>query len=253
VITVAAGAELVRFRNCCRMAAELRERLRAMVAPGLELREMDEAARAWLDGRGARSWFKGYRGYPAHICASVNEEVIHGIPGGRRLKDGDIVSIDLGVEHGGFCSDTAFTAPVGAVDEAAGRVMRVTREALERGIAQAKAGNRVGDISAAVQGHVETAGFSVVREFVGHGIGRKSHEDPQIPNYGHAGTGTLLVAGQALAIEPMVNEGLPGIRILEDGWTTVTADGKRSAHFEHTVLVTTGAPEVMTGSPEAAG
>ena len=253
MITVASGAELARFRECCRMAAELRERLRAMIAAGLELREMDEAARTWLDGRGARSWFKGYRGYPAHICVSVNEEVIHGIPGKRRMKEGDIVSVDLGVEHGGFCSDTAFTAPAGKADAPGDKLMRVTREALERGLAQARAGNRVGDISAAVQGHVEAAGFSVVREFVGHGIGRKSHEDPQVPNYGRAGTGPLLVAGQALAIEPMVNEGLPGIRMLDDGWTTVTADGRRSAHFEHTVLVTAGDPEVMTGSVGAAG
>lgn len=251
MITVASGAELSRFRECCRMAASLRDALRAMVAPGLELREMDEAARAWLERKGARSWFKGYRGYPAHICASVNEVVIHGIPGPRKLLEGDIVSVDLGVEWGGFCSDTAFTAPVGAIDAESDRLMRVTREALDLGIDRARAGNRVGDVSQAIQGHVEEAGFSVVREFVGHGIGRKSHEDPQVPNYGKAGTGMMLVAGQALAIEPMVNQGVPGVKVLPDGWTVVTADGRRSAHFEHTVLVTDGAPEVMTGGAAA--
>jgi methionyl aminopeptidase len=176
----------------------------------------------------------------------VNEEVVHGIPGRRKLKEGDLVSVDIGVLFDGFYADTAVSVEAGSVDQGGRRLMSVTREALRAGINVARAGRRVSDISHAVQGVVEKAGFSVVREFVGHGIGRHMHEDPQIPNYGEPGRGQVLVDGQMLAIEPMVNEGVPGVRILGDGWTAVTADGKRSAHFEHTILVRNGDAEVLT-------
>ena len=177
---------------------------------------------------------------------SVNEEIVHGIPGKRKLKEGDLVSLDVGIEFEGFYGDTAFSQLVGKSDKSAEKLVDSTRKALDAGIAKACAGNHVSDISHAIQAHVEKAGFSVVREFVGHGIGRQMHEDPQIPNYGEPGNGQVLVEGQALAIEPMVSEGQPGVRVLEDGWTAVTTDGKRSAHWEHTVLVTTGVAEVLT-------
>ena len=241
-------SDLEHARRACLLAARLRDALRAMLAPGLDTRELDDRAAELLRQWGARSWFKGYKGYPAHVCVSVNDEVVHGIPGKRRLAAGDLASIDVGVEFEGFNADTAACAPVGAPSEADERLLRTTREALVAGIAQARAGRRVGDISHAVQRHVEAAGFSVVREFVGHGIGREVHEEPQIPNYGPAGRGMALVPGQMLAIEPMVNQGSAHVRVLPDGWTAVTADGKRSAHFEHTVLVREGPAEVLTAA-----
>ncbi len=217
-----------------------------MLKPGIETRELDAYAAARIERLGAKSAFKGYRGYPATLCVSVNEEVVHGIPGKRRLNAGDLVSIDIGVVYDGFYADTAVCEPVGAADEAGRKLLRTTAEALLAGIAAARAGRKVSDISHAVQTRVERDGFTVVREFVGHGIGRAMHEEPQIPNYGSPGRGMALRAGQALAIEPMVNEGIAGVRVLEDGWTAVTSDGKRSAHFEHTVLVTDGAAEILT-------
>lgn len=217
-----------------------------MLKVGMETRELDAYAAARIERLGAKSAFKGYRGYPATLCISVNEEVVHGIPGKRRLIAGDLVSIDIGLVYDGFYSDTAVCEPVGAADEAGRRLLRTTAEALTAGIAAARAGRKVSDISHAVQTRVERDGFTVVREFVGHGIGRNMHEEPQIPNYGAPGRGMALQAGQALAIEPMVNEGVAGVRVLDDGWTAVTADGKRSAHFEHTVLVTDAAPEILT-------
>ncbi len=244
--TVASTREVGALRECCRLAAGLRDALMARLAPGVRTSELDRFAEEWLVARSAKSWFKGYRGYPATICVSVNEEVVHGIPGSRRLVDGDLVSVDVGVVFGGFHSDTAASAGVGTLDATGVKLLDVTRRALDAGIAAARGGARVGDISHAVQSLVEGAGFSVVRDFVGHGIGRGSHEDPQVPNYGVAGRGAVLVEGQALAIEPMVNEGGAAVRVLEDGWTAVATDGKRSAHFEHTVLVTGGAPEVLT-------
>jgi methionyl aminopeptidase len=228
------------------MASLVREELRAMVRPGLETRELDEYVEKRLAALGAKPAFKGYRGYPASVCVSVNEEVVHGIPGNRRLREGDLVSVDVGVEHGGFFADTAFSTGAGETDGVSKRLMDVTRSALWEGIGRARAGNRVSDISNAIQRFVEGAGFSVVREFVGHGIGRKMHEEPQIPNYGSPGQGLVLRAGQMLAIEPMVNEGGAAVRVMENGWTAVAVDGKRSAHFEHTVLVTGGEPEVLT-------
>jgi len=228
------------------MAAQVREELRSRIRPGIETRELEEFVVGRLAQLGGQAAFKGYRGYPASICVSVNEEVVHGIPGHRALKDGDLVSVDLGVFYEGFYADTAFSQAAGKADAVTDRIMAVTREALVAGIAVARAGRHVSDISHAVQATAERAGFSVVREFVGHGIGRRMHEDPQIPNYGEPGRGQVLADGQTLAIEPMVNEGVPGVRVLADGWTAVTADGKRSAHFEHTVLVRNGDPEVLT-------
>lgn len=248
MITVSSSREAVALRESCRLAARLRDELMERLAPGVTTQELDRFAAEWLGARGAKSWFKGYRGYPASICVSVNDEVVHGIPGPRRLLDGDLVSIDVGVVYGGFHSDTAASAGVGALDAAGRKLLDVTRRAMDAGIAAARAGARVGDISHAVQSLVEGEGFSVVREFVGHGIGRGSHEEPQIPNYGAAGRGATLVEGQALAIEPMVNEGGAAVRVREDGWTAVAADGRRSAHFEHTVLVTGGDPEILTVS-----
>lgn len=238
--------EVEQLRQCCRLAAQVREELRKLLRPGVETRELDAYAERRITQMGARSAFKGYRRYPATVCVSVNEEIVHGIPGKRTLKDGDLVSIDIGVVSEGFYADTALCAPVGRVDAAGLTLIRVTREAMQAGIARARAGNHVSDISHAIQSHVEGAGLTVVREFVGHGIGRQMHEEPQIPNYGEPGKGLVLVCGQALAIEPMVNEGVAGVRVLEDGWTAVTADGKRSAHYEHTVLVTDGEPEILT-------
>ena len=228
------------------MATLVREELRALIRPGVETREMDSFVEKRLAKLGGKPAFKGYRGYPACVCVSVNEEVVHGIPNQRKLLAGDLVSVDVGVEYKGFFSDTAFSSGAGETSGATSTLMQVTRAALWEGIGKAREGNHVSDISSAVQKFVEAAGFSVVREFVGHGIGRHLHEDPQIPNYGTPGHGMVLKAGQMLAIEPMVNEGGPAVRVLDNGWTAVAVDGCRSAHFEHTVLVTSGEPEVLT-------
>ncbi|MEK7475513.1 MAG: type I methionyl aminopeptidase [Candidatus Coatesbacteria bacterium] len=246
MITVASKPEIARMRESCHMAARVRDELRERIRPGVETRELDDFVVGRLSQLGGQPAFKGYRGYPANICVSVNEEVVHGIPGRRVLKAGDLVSVDMGVLFEGFYADTAVSVVAGSADEASSRLMAVTLEALRAGIRAARAGQHVSDISHVVQVTAERAGYSVVREFVGHGIGRRMHEDPQIPNYGDPGRGQVLVEGQTLAIEPMVNEGVPGVRVLEDGWTAVTADGKRSAHFEHTILVRKGEPEVLT-------
>ena len=196
---------------------------------------------------GARSAFKGYRGYPCVLCASVNNEIIHGIPSDRRiLKEGDILSLDTGVILDGYYGDSAITIPIGAINESAQRLMRVTEEALELALDKVRLGNRLGDVSATVQHHAEKNGYTVVREFVGHGIGKSMHEEPQIPNYGQPGHGPVLKAGMVFAIEPMVNAGGAGVRVLDDNWTAVTADGKLSAHFEHMVAVTQNGPDVLT-------
>jgi len=195
---------------------------------------------------GARPAFKGYRGYPCCLCASVNNEVIHGIPSERRLKYGDILSLDLGVVVDGYYGDSAITVPVGEIPESTQKLLRVTQDALRLAIDQARLGNRLGDISATVQRHVEENGYSVVREFVGHGIGRQLHEEPQIPNFGQAGHGPALKQGMVLAIEPMVNAGGAAVRVLADNWTAVTADGALSAHFEHMVAVSRNGPDVLT-------
>ena len=239
-------AELARMRAANALVADILAELRGVVAPGVTTADLDAFAEEQVRDRGADPAFKGYHGYPATICASVNEEVVHGIPSRRRLSEGDIVSIDMGVRLEGFFGDAAITVPVGRISEPAAALLRVTEEALHLGLARARVGARVSDIGHAVQQHVERHGFSVVREFVGHGIGASLHEEPQIPNYGGPGRGPRLSEGMVLAIEPMVNLGKPGVRVLGDGWTAVTRDGQLSAHFEHTVAVTSGGPLVLT-------
>lgn len=231
------------------LAAEaLREVVRA-VHPGVTGAQLDAIAEAYIGDHGGVPSFKGYRGFPASICVSVNDEVVHGIPDGRPLRDGAIVSIDLGAEVEGFHGDIAATLPVGTVDEVLRRLLEVTREALHRGIAVVRQGHRLGDIGAAVQRTVEAAGFSVVRDFAGHGIGRYLHEEPQVPNFGEPGTGAVLRDGMTLAIEPMVNLGTHEIVLDSDGWTVRTKDRKPSAHFEHTVAVTADGMQVLTAIP----
>ena len=227
------------------VARALRELGRA-VRPGLTTAELDRLAETVIRDCGARPAFKGYRGFPASICPSINEEVVHGMPGERALKDGDIIGIDVGAELNGWYGDAARTFAVGAVSDEASRLMRVTEESLMLGIAQARAGNRVGDISHAVQSYVEENGFSVVRDLVGHGIGREMHEEPAIPNYGPPGKGPRLVVGHVLAIEPMVNAGGHAVITRPDGWTVATKDGLLSAHFEHTVAVGPEGPEILS-------
>jgi methionyl aminopeptidase len=228
--------------------------VQAMVRPGVSTKELDEFAERFSGERGARPAFKGYLGYPASLCTSINQEVVHGIPSAaRKLRAGDILSVDFGVECDGYYADAAVTLPVGAIDAERARLLRVTREALDQGIEKARPGNRLSDISAAVQGWVERNGFSVVREFVGHGIGTRMHEEPQLPNYGEPGHGPRLQEGMVLAIEPMVNSGGPEVRVLEDKWTAVTADGSSSAHFEHTVAVTKNGPWILTRPRKAEG
>jgi methionyl aminopeptidase len=246
VITCRSSAELDRLARVNALVARVLSELMAAVGPGATTRQLDELAERRLREAGAVPAFKGYHGYPATICASVNEQVIHGIPNDRPLAEGDILSIDLGAKLDGFFGDSAVTVPVGRVSKAAEQLLAVTRESLERAIGVVRAGARVHDIGAAVQQHVEAHGFSVVREFVGHGIGTSLHEDPQIPNYGTAGRGSRLAEGMVLAIEPMVNAGKPGVKVLKDGWTAVTKDGSLSAHFEHTVAVTEDGCRVLT-------
>jgi methionyl aminopeptidase len=246
VIVCKSPSEIQRMREASLIVADVLARLSTMVAPGVTTADLDAAAEKLVREAGAEPAFKGYRGYPATLCASVNDEVIHGIPSSRALVEGDIISLDMGVKLDGFYGDSAVTVPVGRVSEQALQLLRVTQEALERGIAQVRPGGRVSDIGHAVQQHVEANGFSVVREFVGHGIGASLHEEPQIANYGEAGRGPRLAEGMTLAIEPMVNMGRPAVKMLADGWTAVTRDGSLSAHFEHTVAVTRDGPLVLT-------
>jgi methionyl aminopeptidase len=239
-------AEVEKLRKSARLVREILYELRDRIHPGVSTLELEQFAEKRIAEAGAKPAFKGYRGYPCCLCTSVNEEIMHGIPSGRRLKEGDIVGLDLGVILDGFYGDSALTVPVGQINESAQKLLQVSEEALELSIAKAHFGNRIGDISATVQEHVEKNGFSVVREFVGHGIGRALHEDPQIPNYGFAGHGPALKVGMVLAIETMVNSGRPELRILADHWTAVTADGRNAAHFEHMVAITQNGPDVLT-------
>ena len=235
------------MREAGRLVGEVLTELAAHIAPGATTADLDALAEKRILAAGATPAFKGYHGYPASICASINEEVIHGIPSGRRvLRDGDIISIDVGASLGGYFGDSAVTLPVGQVSEEAATLLRVTEEALYKAIERLRPGNRVSDIGHAVQQHVEAYGFSVVREFVGHGIGQRMHEEPQVPNYGEPGHGPRLTEGMVLAIEPMVNAGRPAVKVLGDGWTAVTRDGSLSAHFEHTVAVTAAEPWILT-------
>jgi methionyl aminopeptidase len=246
VIVCRSRAELEKLRRVNQLVGSVLAELRAMVAPGVTTQDIDVVAENLVRQAGAEPAFKGYHGYPATVCASVNEQVVHGIPSTRPLVEGDILSLDMGAKLDGFFGDCAVTIPVGRVDDAAWTLLRVTEEALFRGIEAVKPGARVSDIGAAVQQHVEAHGFSVVREFVGHGIGTSLHEEPQIANYGPAGHGPRLAEGMVLAIEPMVNIGKPVVKVLADGWTAVTRDGSLSAHFEHTVAVTKDGSEILT-------
>jgi methionyl aminopeptidase len=247
VIVCRSSAELEKMRAAGRLVGEVLTELTSRVKPGVTTAELDEIAETRIRDAGATPAFKGYHGYPATICASINEEVIHGIPNGRRLlNEGDVISIDVGASLDGYFGDSAVTLAVGLVSEEAATLLRVTEESLYKAIGMVKPGGRISDIGHAVQKHVEAFGFSVVREFVGHGIGRSMHEDPQVPNFGTRGKGLRLKAGMVLAIEPMINAGAPEVKVLKDGWTAVTVDGSYSAHFEHTVALTKDGPLVLT-------
>jgi methionyl aminopeptidase len=246
VIIRKSAGELAIMREAGRVTARALRAVGEAVAPGVTTRELDDVAVAVIEAAGAKAAFLGYNGFPATICASRNCEIVHGIPGNTRLQEGDIISIDMGAIVDGYCGDSARTFPVGRVSAEATRLMDVTRRSLEAGIAAARPGGRLYDVGAAVQAVAEAAGFSVVREYVGHGIGRAMHEDPQVPNYGTAGKGPTLVPGMVIAIEPMINAGTAGVRQLRDGWTVVTADGAMSAHFEHTVAITESGPVILT-------
>lgn len=234
------------MRRASRIVAEVIQELEPLVKPGVTTRELDRVAEELMKKKKARPAFKGYRGYPNVLCTSVNETVVHGIPSEQALQEGDIIGVDCGVVIDGFYGDSARTFPVGTVDAESKRLLDVTRESLRRGIEQIVEGNRIHDISWAVQSAVEAEGFSIVRDFVGHGIGRNLHEDPQVPNFGTPRTGMRLGVGLVLAIEPMVNQGGADVKVLEDGWTAVTVDGKRSAHFEHTVALTEKGYEILS-------
>ncbi|SMB88925.1 methionine aminopeptidase, type I [Thermanaeromonas toyohensis ToBE] len=238
--------EIELMRRAGRVVAEVLAILEQHIAPGVTTLELNRIAEEALSRRGAIPAFKGYRGFPASICVAINQEVVHGIPSLKKLAEGDIISIDIGAVIDGYYGDAAATFPVGAIDEEKKRLLKVTREALWQGIKQAVVGNRLSDISHAIQSYVESNGFSVVRDYVGHGIGREMHEDPQVPNFGRPGRGPRLRPGMTLAIEPMVNAGTHEVLTLSDGWTVVTADGKPSAHFEHTVAITEDGPDILT-------
>ena len=247
MIVCKSASEIERMRTANMLVADVLHELETLVAPGVTTADLDAAAEKLVRAAGAEPAFKGYRGYPATLCASINEEVVHGIPSKKRaLGEGDIVSLDMGVKLNGFYGDSAVTVPVGRVSDQVLKLLKVTQEALELAIAQVRVGGRVSDIGHAVQRHVEANGFSVVREFVGHGIGSALHEDPQIANYGEPGRGPRLAEGMVLAIEPMVNMGRSAVKVLADGWTAVTKDGSLSANFEHTVAVTRDGPLVLT-------
>lgn len=246
MILIKTSAELERMRRSGRMVAEVLEMLRQKVVPGITTLELDRLAEDQCKKWKAKPAFKGYGGFPYTICASPNDRVVHGFPNTEPLKEGDIISIDFGLLADGFYGDSAVTLAVGEIDNATSKLLEVTKGSLEDGIAAAIAGGRLSDISHAVQSRAEKQGYGVVREFVGHGIGRSLHEDPQIPNYGPAGRGPQLKIGMTLAIEPMINLGTPAVKVLEDGWTAVTLDGGMSAHFEHTVVVTENGPEILT-------
>ena len=240
-------SEIAMMREAGRVIARTMREVSGSIVPGrTTLNQLDVLAERLITEAGCIPSFKGYRGYPAATCISVNQVVIHGIPNNTVLQEGDIVDLDFGVIHQGWHADSAWTYPVGNVSESAKRLMNVARESLYQGIAKAKAGNRLGDIGATVQKYVERSGYSVVKEMVGHGIGRNLHEEPSVPNYGKPGKGLLLKEGMTMCIEPMVNEGSPKIVTLDDGWTIETADGKLSAHYEHTVAITRDGPEILT-------
>ena len=238
--------EIEILRKSNRIVAQVLQHLCEIANPGITGKELNRTAERMIRQMGGIPAFKGYRGYPASVCISINEEVVHGIPDSRALAEGDIVGLDLGVVYNGYVGDAAITVPVGSIDPESKRLLAVAETALMKGVEQAREGNRLFDISHAIQSHVEVNGFSVVRDFTGHGIGREMHEDPQIPNFGTPGTGDRLKAGMVFALEPMVNAGGWQVKMLGDGWTVVTADGKRSAHFEHSIAVTDGEAEILS-------
>ncbi|MBA5875408.1 MAG: type I methionyl aminopeptidase [Nitrospira sp. CR1.2] len=242
MIVLKTSEEVSLMAQASRVVAEVLELLKEKVVPGVTTEDLDRMAEEAIRAKGAIPAFKGYRNYPKTLCASVNEQVVHGIPSKRRLKEGDIIGLDLGAIVSGFYGDSAVTVPVGMVNSEALRLIQVTEDSMYRGIAQAMVGNRLSDVSHAIQTHVEQAGYAVVTEFVGHGIGRQLHEEPQVPNYGRPGQGPRLQVGMVLAIEPMVNMGVSAVRILEDRWTAVTEDGRLSAHFEHTIAIQASGP-----------
>ncbi len=247
MIILRSRAEIEKIRASCAVVAEILERLVEHIKPGVTTLDLNAISEELAVKKGAKPAFKGYHGYPYALCASVNEEVVHGMPSRhRRLKGGDIISLDFGVVMDGYFGDAALTVPVGQISESAVKLCTVTEECLYEGISKAVAGNRVSDISHAIQDYVEARGYSVVREFVGHGIGQHLHESPQVPNYGPPGRGVRLKPGMVLAIEPMINVGEPDVVVLEDQWTAVTRDRKLSAHFEHTIAVTDNGPRILT-------
>ncbi|MCI0549277.1 MAG: type I methionyl aminopeptidase [Candidatus Rokubacteria bacterium] len=247
MILLKSARELAHMRAAGRILAEVKDRLRDLVRPGISTKAIDEDIEKLILARGAKSAFKGYRGYPATVCTSINEEVVHGIPSPKRkLQSGDIIGLDLGCIVEGYYADCAITLPVGPVPPRVQELLDVTRESLDKAIVQCRVGNRLGDVSHAVQTHAESHGFAVVRTFVGHGIGRQLHEDPQVPNYGDPGRGSLLKPGMVLAIEPMITMGSWEVRVLEDHWTAVTADGSLAAHFEDTIAITETGPDILT-------
>lgn len=250
MIVLKTARELALMEEACRISAGALKAAGEAVKPGVTTEEIDRIAEAYIRSHGAEPNFKGYNGYPATACISINNEVIHGIPSKKRvINEGDIVSIDLGAKYEGYHGDNAATFAAGEISEEAKKLLEVTEQSLYRGIAAAIAGNRIGDISNAVQSFVEANGYSVVRDYVGHGIGTSLHEAPEVPNYGRAKHGIRLVPGMTLAIEPMVNEGAFGVDVLPDGWTVLTKDGLLSAHFEHTVAITADGPKILTVAP----
>lgn len=246
MISIKNEREIALMRKACKITAAARALAGDMVRPGVTTQQIDKAVHDFILSQGAVPSFLHYSGYPASVCISVNETVIHGIPGGRVLKEGDIVSIDVGAKWGGFHGDCAATYPCGNISPEAQRLIDVTKQSFFEGIRFARQGYRVSDIGHAVQSYVEANGFSVVRSFVGHGVGENLHEEPEVPNFGHPGHGPRLIRGMTIAVEPMVNAGVYDVRVLKDGWTTVTADGKLSAHYENSLLITDGEPEILT-------
>ena len=246
MINIRTPQEIEIMRQNNRLVAHVLQKLRHAIKPGITTKELDQLAEGVIREAGGIPAFKGYRGYPASLCVSINEEVVHGIPGPRRLQEGEIVSLDVGAYRNGYYGDAAITVPVGKVTEQAARLLEVSQQALTKGIEQATHGNRLLDISHAIQSWVESQGFSVVRDFVGHGIGRALHEDPQVPNFGPPHHGPRLRPGMILAIEPMINVGTWEVKVLEDGWTVVTADRSLSAHFEHTIAISDGEPDILS-------
>ena len=245
-ITLKSDAELHQMRLAARVVSTAIEVLLESIRPGIKAKDLDRIAAAEIERLGAKPSFKGYRGFPATICVSFNEEIVHGIPGDRIVSDGDVLSLDVGAIVGGYHSDSAVTVAVGGVDSGVQRLIEATRLSLEEGISKVIAGNRIGDVSSAIQNFAESRGYGVVREYVGHGIGRALHEEPSVPNFGDAGKGLLLRPGMVIAVEPMLNMGSWRTRVLEDDWTVVTEDGCLSAHFEHTIAITDKGAEVLT-------